>query len=238
MKKIILILALTVTAISARAQAYYNFREWGVGVEAGGTKSFVDLAKTDISYSASASLIYNYSPYVPIALEFQVGRLSGGGTSVQEDEHTRSFVNNYKAIFIHADVQLGELLDYSDNTFNNLVKGFYLGSGGGLVFNNNKTNRYSLNNIGYRFPGEDKTINGAIPLRIGYEFKIYDYYGEPTLRLDIGYRHYLVFGEGLDGYADPQEKFKNNAVDQYAQFTLGLKYNFGRTVYYSKSIRP
>jgi hypothetical protein len=238
LKKIIFILFLTISTITASAQGSYNFREWGIGIEGGGVKPFVDLKNTDFGYSGAASLIYNYSPYVPVALEFQMGRLSGGGNSVEEDQHTRKFVNNYKAVFLHFDVQLGEFLDYSNSTVNNLLKGFYVGSGGGFVFNNNKVNRYSLTNIGYMFPGKDKSTNGAIPLRFGYEFKIYDGYDEPSLRIDIGYRHYLVFGEGLDGYADPSAKFKNNAVDQFAQLTLGIKYSFGNTVYYSKSIRP
>jgi hypothetical protein len=41
----------------------------------------------------------------------------------------------------------------------------------------------------------------------------------------------------MDGYDDPNLKFKNNAPDMYRQITLGVKFNFGNQVSYIKSIR-
>jgi hypothetical protein len=58
----------------------------------------------------------------------------------------------------------------------------------------------------------------------------------PKFGIDIGYQHYVTFGEGLDGYEDPTSKFKNNAPDQYRQFSIGLKYNFGTEHSYEKAI--
>jgi hypothetical protein len=76
-----------------------------------------------------------------------------------------------------------------------------------------------------------------IPLRLGYEFKIFDDYDQVGYTITIGYEHNYTFGEGLDGYNDNPQKFKNNAPDQYTHFTLGFRYNFGNTVSYNKLIR-
>ena len=47
---------------------------------------------------------------------------------------------------------------------------------------------------------------------------------------------HFAFGEGLDGYDDPSSKFKNNAIDQYRQITIGFKYFFGNVTSYNKLI--
>jgi len=90
----------------------------------------------------------------------------------------------------------------------------------------------------YKFPGSNNAVSPVIPIRVGYEFKIYNYYNVPTMALDIGYVHSFAFGEGLDGYNDPSSKFKNNAPDQYRQFVIGFKFFFGEPVPYDKLIRP
>jgi hypothetical protein len=76
-----------------------------------------------------------------------------------------------------------------------------------------------------------------IPLRVGYEFKVFDDYNEPSWAIDVTYIHSLAFGEGLDGYNDPPSKFKNNAIDQYRQISIGFTYYFGTVVSYNKLIR-
>lgn len=184
-----------------------------------------------------ADFTFYYNPYVPVTLEFQVGKLSGGGDNIADDKDTRKFENNFKALLLHVDYQLGDAIDYQRNGFLNFVKNFYAGFGAGVIFNNVKTNRYSLLDPSYRFPGADKSVNFAIPLRVGYEFKIYDFYGVPKFGISLGYEHNITFGEGLDGYVDPTSKFKNNAPDQYRQITVGVKYNFGYENSYEKSIR-
>ena len=116
-----------------------------------------------------------------------------------------------------------------------------MGSGIGLVRNNNTVQRTNVILANgpptYVFPGSDQSTNYAVPLRFGYEFKIFDSYDEPGWAIDIGYVHNLVFGEGLDGYDDPTSKFKNNATNQYRQFTIGFKYFFGTTVSYNKLVK-
>lgn len=204
-------------------------------------RGYTNIPRQDNNIGFNGNFTYNYNPYIPIELELQKGMLSGGGLTVDKDRYGRKFTNNFLALYLHADVQLGAVIDYGNGWFLNVVKNFYLGSGIGLVRNNNKVQRTNviLANGGtdYVFPGSDQSTNFSIPLRVGYEFKIFDSYNEPGWAIDIGYVHNIVFGEGLDGYDDPTAKFKNNATNQYRQFTIGFKYFFGNTVSYNKLVR-
>ena len=185
--------------------------------------------------------MYNYNPYIPIGVEFQVGTLSGGGTDQKLDSAGRKYSNSYKALLIHADFMLGSAIDYQDNWLLQILKNFYLGTGVGLISNSNTVQRTNVipsrGPLTYVFPGSDNSINVMIPIRAGYEFKIFDAYNVPRAAIDVGYIHNFVFGEGLDGYDDPTAKFKNNAIDQYRQIVVSVKFFFGRTVSYNKLIR-
>lgn len=244
MKKFILFFILATFSVIAQAQSGYNYYEWGFGGGIGYGKGYTDTKKQDYHPIFNVNIAYNYNPYLPIALEFQLGTLSGGGRTRDKDASGRQYKNNFKALILHSDFQAGDLIDYSDNGILNVVKNFYLGTGIGAVFNNMKdiqrTNLYIENGpIGTTrgFEGKDKSVNMVLPLRIGYEFKIYDDYDQVGYTITIGYEHNYTFGEGLDGYNDDPQIFKNNAPDQYAHFTLGFRYNFGNTVSYNKLIR-
>ena len=140
-------------------------------------------------------------------------------------------------VVLYFDIQAGEVMDYQGSTVLNVLKNFYVGSGIGGIINSVKTQRVSVINPPYMFPGKDSGVNLIVPLRFGYEFKFYNEYDQPNIRLDIGYEHNITFGEGIDGYADPTTKFKNNALDQYRQITVGIKVNFGGQNSYDKEIR-
>jgi hypothetical protein len=184
---------------------------------------------------------YYASPYLPVTAELQTGRLWGG--SRVSDPYGREYENNYTALFIHADLQLGQVIDYYYSGFNEIIKNLYFGSGVGFVsddIQNQRTNLFyqSGHEPGtYTFPGSNSSIDFSIPLRTGYEFKFYNEYDEPYLRLDIDYTHTFVFGEGLDGYDDPSNKFKNQNPDQYRMIAITLKYNFGLIRAFTKRIR-
>ena len=75
-----------------------------------------------------------------------------------------------------------------------------------------------------------------IPLRVGYEYKFYNAYAEPSICISIGYTHNFTFGENLDGYTDPPTNFRNNSLDQYRQITIGVRYNFGELIPFNKKI--
>ncbi|WP_462267299.1 outer membrane beta-barrel protein [Mucilaginibacter sp.] len=234
------VVVLLLVLIPAAAMAQYNYAPYGISVGVSSVYPFSDLKTNYNSKAYNINLGYNYSPYLPIAAELQFGKLSGGSNSnPQLDFSGRQFTNSYKALILHADVQLGEFIDYGDNFFLNLVKNFYGGTGIGIIYNNlTFIQRKDLYNPPYgNFPGVDKGFNGLFPLRVGYEIKFYNNYDEPVFSIDLGYRHNIVLGEGLDGYDDPNQVFKNNSFDQYRQITVGIKYNFGAVVAYNKNIR-
>jgi hypothetical protein len=244
LKKFILFFVFALASVMAKAQGGYNYYEFGVGGGVGYGRAYADTKTQNYHPIYNLNVVYNYGPFLPIGLEFQFGSLSGGGRTVDKDQFGRIYKNNYKALILHADLQMGDIIDYSDNSFLNAVKNFYLGTGFGAVDNHmtdiQRTNLYPQNgDIGSTngFQGKDNGINLVIPLRIGYEFKIFDSYDQPAYGIILGYEHNYTFGEGLDGYNDPPQIFKNNAPDQYAHFTLGFRYNFGNTASYNKPIR-
>jgi hypothetical protein len=247
LKKLILFFVFALAATVVKAQAGYNYKEFAIGLDIGYARGYTNINRQDNNITESINFTYNYSPYIPITAELQFGKLSGGGLTPNLDPYGRMYVNKYEAFVVHGDFQLGEVIDYSESNVLNVLKNFYFGSGAGIVFNSNtvqRTNVYDgtggLPNYGtrdYIFPGKDNSINITVPLRFGYEFKIYNDYEEPYMAIDIGYVHNMVFGEGLDGYDDPSGKFKNNATNQYRQFTIGVKFSFGNVTSFNKLIR-
>ena len=229
--------------MAVKAQEGYNYKEFAIGLDVSYERGYTNVQRQDNHISENINFTYNYSPYIPITAELQFGTLSGGGITPDKDKYGRQYTNSYEAFLVHGDLQLGEVIDYSENDILNIVKNFYFGSGVGFVFNNNTVVRYNLpayaynGPVGRRFPGNDNSVNLAIPLRFGYEFKIYNDFQEPYMAIDIGYVHSLVFGEGLDGYDDPSNVFKNNAANQYRQIVIGVKFNFGNITSFNKLIR-
>jgi hypothetical protein len=244
LKKYILFFVLGFTVATVKAQSGFNYYEFGAGFSASYGKAEADLKKQDYHPAFSLNFVYNFSPYFPITAELQKGTFSGGGTTPAVDASGRYFTNSYLSFNIHGDVQAGEIMDYDGSWILDRIKGFYLGTGLGVIHNNmtriQRYNQYPLNAaIGDTegFRGADNSVNIIIPIRFGYEFKIYDDYDQPRYGIDLGIQHYFAPGEGLDGYNDPTAKYKNNATDQYTFVTIGFKYNFGNTTSYTKLVR-
>jgi len=247
LKKLILLFVFVFSFVLAKAQMGYNYKQFGIGLDVNYERGYTNVNRQDEHIGANINFIYNYSPYIPVTAELQFGTLSGGGLIPSKDRYGRQYKNNYEAFLVHADFQLGEVIDYSQSGILNILKNFYFGSGVGFVFNNNIVQRYNIyygeNGLPYfgpatyRFPGSDNSINMIVPLRFGYEFKLHNYYNEPYIAIDLGYVHNLVFGEGLDGYDDPSSKFKNNATNQYRQVQIGIKFYFGNITSFNKLIR-
>jgi hypothetical protein len=237
LKKYILFFAVALLATAVKAQSGYNYYEWGIGGGAFYERGYTNITQQDSYPGFNINYIYNFNPYIPIEAEIQIGQLSGGGPTPNLDPYGRSYHNHYKAIIFHGDFQLGAGIDYSDSWFLNIVKDFYAGTGFGFISNTNKVQRTSVYEPSYVFPGHDNSLDLMVPIRVGYEFKLYDSYNQPSFAIDLGYVHTIAFGEGLDGYDDPSSKFKNNALDQYRQITIGFKYFFGNVTSYNKLIR-
>jgi hypothetical protein len=238
LKKYILFFIATIAVTTANAQSGYNYQELGIGVGASYIRGYTNVQQQYYHPAFDLSFIYNYSPYVPIAIEFQLGQLSGGAAhDLSIDKYGRAYTNNYKAVILHADLHLGEIIDYEDSQLLEALKNFYGGTGFGVISNTNTVVRHPFYDPSYTFPGKDQSTDLMIPFRFGYEFKIYDAYNEPGMAIDVGYIHNFAFGEGLDGYNDNPAKFRNNATDQYTQITIGFKYFFGNVVSHTKIIR-
>lgn len=242
MKKYILFFITILAAIASKAQSGYNYYELGIGGGASYERGYTNVTRQDNHPSFNVNFIYNFNPYVPIEAEIQIGKLSGGGLAPNQDPYGRFYINNYKALIFHGDFQLGAGIDYEDNWFLEIIKDFYVGTGVGFISNTNTVQRYSIYAPPYpqpgyyKFPGNDSSVDLMVPLRVGYEFRFFDSYNEPSFAIDIGYVHTIAFGEGLDGYNDPSSKFKNNSLDQYRQISIQFKYFFGKVVSFNKLI--
>jgi hypothetical protein len=237
---VVLVLIFMGIATLTRAQSGYNYAPFGIGAGFSSVRAYADLKKQYTHQAYNVNIFYNYSPYLPVAAELQLGTLSGGSNNNRLlDASGRQYTNSYKALILHADVMAGEIMNYDDNFIKNILKNFYVGTGFGFIYNKMTfIQRKDLYNPAYgTFPGADKGLNVVIPLRFGYEIKFFNSYDEPVFAIDLGYRHNIALGEGLDGYDDPQQIFKNNSFDQYRQITIGLKLNFGAPVAYNKNIR-
>jgi hypothetical protein len=242
LKKYFLLFVLILTSVIVKAQGDYNFSPYGVGFGVSTIRGYTNVAKQNNTLAANINFTYNYSPYLPITLELEDGRLWGG--SRVTDPSKREYENSYMALYIHADLQLGQIIDYDYSSFNEVIKNLYFGGGFGFVNDNVQNQRTNINTSSqyptpgtYVFPGTDKSLNLAIPMRLGYEVKIYNEYDEPFIRVDFEYQHNIVFGEGLDGYDDPPSQFKNQHPDQYREISVVLKYNFGTIRAFTKRIR-
>ncbi len=237
MKKCVLLTAiLFLCSKILLAQLSYNYTLYSIGAGGGSARAFADVPKEITKASFFVNFNYSYSPYVTFSAELQAGKLAGGDTKT--DQHTRAFENSYKAAYLYADFQAGEFIDYQNRKFLNFIKNFYVGTGLGLVHNSMTfVQRNSLNDPSYVFPGVDASTELAVPFRTGYEIKFFNFYEEPSVKVNLGYEMNWVYGEGLDGYADPPSIFKNNHVDRYAQIFVCVKYSFGNPISYKKPIR-
>jgi hypothetical protein len=242
LKKFTLFFILGFSALSLKAQDSYNFTKYGIGFYGSVNFPYADLKTANNGKTYAVAGYYNLTPYIPLGLEVQFGGLSGG--SIITDPHNRQYDNQYKAVIAHGDFAFGEVVDYDGSFLKHLIKDIYVGTGVGVIMNNmafiQRTNlkKTPEHEVGtYTYPGKNASMNLMVPLRFGIEFKIYNSYAEPFMGINIGYVHNITFGEGLDGYSDAiVTGFKPSAPDQYRQIQVGLKFNFGSPVPYTKAI--
>ncbi len=216
-------------AFEARAQLGFDYSPYDIGFGASINKVYGDAETQTNTPSIHFNLGYNVSPYINYIFEVQAGQLKGG-----DSVHTlsgRQFTNAFTAVMFRAQVQAGEVIDYSDSRLANAFKNFYLSTGIGFVVNHiTSINRYSIQVPGVYTPGDNNSNEILIPARIGYEFKIFNNYGQPSVKIDLGYQYNFIMGDGLDGFT------AGSAKDGYSQFTLGVKFALGDVISYRKRI--
>lgn len=257
---ILLVLFIQAAVFTAKAQLGFNYSQYTMGLGIDYIKASTSVPN-QLSYPAfHFSAGYNVSPYTTFSLEFQFGTLSGGFDKyysdavaaldptkssydslyhaittnyLKTDPYTLNYTNHFQMVNLHADMGLGEIFDFDDDSWKSYLKDIYIGTGVGMIFNNISDNHSRLSyDSTYYIGGSDKSQNIVIPARIGYQYKIYNSYDIPSIILEVGYQRNFVLGYGLDGFADP---VVIKQQESYSGFHFSLKFNFGNITSWRKS---
>jgi hypothetical protein len=229
--KISIIILLCSASFLAKAQIGFDYAQYDVGFAAGiNQASSTDVQTLKTTPSIRLNFNYNQTPFVNYIFEAEFGRLKGGDSLRTTTQ--REFENHFNAFTFRVQVQAGEFIDYSKSQFANALKNLYISSGLGYISNNvvARSNDILLLANDQIIPGEKKTNEIFIPLRLGYEFKIFNSYNQPAVKIDLGYQYNFVMGDELDGYIAG----KHN--DAFSQVTLGFKFAIGGVTSYRKQI--
>jgi len=219
-KTSILILCACAVSVVAKAQIGYDYSVYDVGVATGINRVYGDAETYTNTQSIHFNFNYNIGPFINYVFEIQAGQLKGGDSL--KTTSGRQFSNSFTSVMLRAQVQAGELIDYSQSRFNNALKNLYLSTGIGFVVNHiTQINRYSLLIPGYYTPGTNNSNEIVIPARIGYEIKFFNQYSQPSFKVDLGYQYNFIMGDELDGFK------AGNKNDAYSQFTIGVKFAIG-----------
>jgi hypothetical protein len=215
---------------TAKAQLGYEYSEYDLGI-AGGLSTVSGDAETKPSVrTLHVNFNYNPSPFINYVLEAQTGDLKGGDAATTPTG--RQFTNNYVAVFLRGQVQAGQIMDYSRSRIKNALKNLYVSTGVGYIVNKmTYINRESILTPVVYTDGLDNSNGIIIPARIGYEFKIFNSYNQPTVKIDLGYQMNFALDDNLDGFS------ANNNTDSFSQITLGLKFAIGGINSFKKQIR-
>ena len=231
LKALYAIVFINMFCLTARAQLGHEYAQYDLGF--GGDVSRVvssDVETVSSQPTFHFNFNYNISPFVNYIVEAQAGTLKGGSeTSVSK----RVFSNDYTAVIMRGQIQAGELIDYSQSKLMNGLKNFYISSGIGFVVNKVTVpiGLRSPDTEGFYSPGRDHSNQLLIPFRIGYEFKIFNKFNQPSVKIDLGYQYNYILGDDLDGFETGQGK-----NDVYDQLSIGVKFSIGGITSYRKSI--
>jgi hypothetical protein len=221
-KKILLTLLLGCVAFVTRAQLGFNYSQYDIGVSTGFNQVFGDAKTSPFTQSVGFNITFNQTPFTNLIFEAQYGKLKGGDSVNSASK--RQFTSTFSSYTLREQLQAGEFIDYSQSRVANALKNVYLSVGIGFFINQitsiKRTGIYG-NLYG---PGENDIREPFIPIRAGYEFKIYNQYDEPSVKFDIGYQYNIMFTDNVDGY-----KF-GSANDVYTQFSIGVKFAVGGSV--------
>lgn len=223
MKKIIFTLLVCVSALVVKAQVGYNYSQYDFGLSAGFNSPKTDFVKAGKSYSAIGHFTYNFTPYVNYIAEVQVGSIKGDSLAIFPGS-SYSYNNNFTTVSFRAQLQMGEIMDYSRSQFSNFFKNIYVSAGVGVIYTDLKIYDTGIEAV------ETKGSNIFIPIKAGYEFKFFNDYSEPVVKLDIGYQYNYIFSDNVDGVT------AGKTSDAIKQFVIGLKFGIGGSTSYRKAI--
>jgi hypothetical protein len=218
------------TAVASKAQVGYDYSQYDLGASLGFNSFYGDTQTSQSSKAVTFNFTYNQTAFVNYIFEFQAGKLMGGDST--KDLLGRQFTADYNYYAFRIQVQAGEVIDYSQSPFLNAAKNLYVGAGLGMLYSNiTSINRYSIQEPGLYTPGVNKASELFLPARVGYEFKIFNKYQRPDVKIDLGYQYNFVFGDNLDGFKAGTHN------DAFSQFTIGIKFSVGGVTSYRKQIQ-
>lgn len=235
----IIFLTVFLLMIAKFSDAQSNYFKWSYGLSAGPNFSKTDVVDGGWGYTIAGTIDHHFTPFITGGLEAQYGMIQGG--DIVTDRNNRQFKNKYMGINANMKFMLGEFINYDKTNFLYNIKGLYLGAGIGAVKNNiTDIVRYRpsySNDPGYGpFPGSDKSTDLWVPLNLGINFYLNDGWGYVRYVINVNAQSNVTFGEGLDGYNDPESKFKNYDPDTYNVYSIGFKYYFGKIKVYRKTL--
>lgn len=227
LKKIFFTVIISCIAFVSKAQLGYDYAQYDIGFGGAINRVYGDAETIKSTPSFHFNFNFNQTPYINYILELEAGRLEGGTLTSKTG---RVFNNSFTTGAFRVQVQAGELIDYSNSAFANAIKNFYIGLGIGMVVNDLTTNRYSYKYPDFYTPGQDHSTEIYIPYRFGYEFKIFNKFNEPSVKIDLACQQNFVMGDELDGF----KAGKSN--DSYFEMILGVKFALGSVTSYRKQI--
>lgn len=217
------------------AFAQFNELKYTMGISAGPNFSYTDVKKGTWGHTFAAD--FNFYPfrYLTIGLEGQAGLIQGG--NINTDLYNRQFANRYISLRLNTKLMIGRVFDVYNSELLYSLRGIYVGSGVGIIKNHMADIvRYRpsfSNDPGYGpFPGKDDSYNLVLPVNFGVNFYVAESGFVSNFIININAQSNVTWGEGLDGYDDPTEKFKNKKEDIYNVYSVGVKYILGRYRYY------
>ena len=230
LKLTILTLLICCTTWVVKAQIGYDYSVYDIGVATDFNQVSGEVLPKTTKQSVNFNLTFNQTPYTNFVFEAQLGRFAGGDSLKSPGTQ---FTSSFSAYILRGQLQLGEFIDYSDSHFNNAIKNLYLSAGLGYLVNHitGKSNTYILT-PGLTTSTYNRSHQPFIPIRIGYEFKLFNTYQQPSFKVDLGYQYNYVFSDNVDGYTYGKNK------DAYTQFSIGVKFAIGGSIIsYKKQIQ-
>ena len=214
----------------AKAQTGYDYSVYDAGFSLGLNSVTGDVTQTKTTPSVNLNLTYNATPFTNFVLEAQLGRFAGGDSTKSPG---LQFNSTFSAFVLRGQLQFGEFLDYDGYKMSNAFKNLYISAGVGYLVNHiSAISRTYAPLAGVYYPGQDNIMVPFVPLRIGYEFKLYNKYQQPSFKVDLAYQYAYVFSDNVDGYALGKTK------DAFTQFSIGVKFAIGGNVLsYRKQIQ-
>jgi hypothetical protein len=208
------------TTFLAKGQVGYNYALYDIGTAVSFNTVYGDAETTTSTQAIHFNFTYNATPYTNFVFEVQLGKLRGGDSVATNSG--RYFNNDFAAFVFRGQLQMGEIMDYSRSPFMNGLKNLYVSLGLGFVRNNiTQISRTSEKVPDFYTGGDNQTKEPFVPIRIGYEIKLFNRYSQPSAKIDLGYNYNYVFGDNLDGFTAGAKK------DIYTQFTIGVKFAIG-----------